>query len=323
MSAATTSAAAQAYLAAVGRELADLPEPDRADLLEDLTLHLAALEEEQDERSLEARLGPAVTYAAELRSSAGLPPRQAPLAEAASRVRTWLARARGSAVLRETRSFLPQLLPAWWVLRGYLLVLLPSLATVSTARDFPVPAPAGSHVLGAVLVVVAVVLSVLLGRRRLPRPLLAVVVVVDLVVLAAAANLLASAPERLRVRELRTVAAPSPFTDSPLITTRGPVTDIYPYAADGTPLKDVLLYDQDGRPLLTGRQLWWRDHCRRIVAQPKGPDGLPVLQSYPKRYVLDPAAVTLSGMPVKAGQCQEVARPTVVLPTPSPVALPH
>ncbi|HWG94036.1 MAG TPA: hypothetical protein VNU66_07435 [Mycobacteriales bacterium] len=74
MTAPTTSPAAQRYLAEVAGELADLPVEERADLLEDLALHLAALDAEGDVRPVGVRLGTPAAYAAELRAAAGLPP---------------------------------------------------------------------------------------------------------------------------------------------------------------------------------------------------------------------------------------------------------
>ena len=75
MTAPTTTPAAEQYLTEVERELADLPADERAELLEDLAMHLAALQEEPDDRSLTERLGSSASYAAELRSAAGLPVR--------------------------------------------------------------------------------------------------------------------------------------------------------------------------------------------------------------------------------------------------------
>ncbi len=71
MSATTASTEVGDYLAAVSRELADLPAAERDDLLEDLDSHLHEVIAE-GEGSLEQRLGPPEQYAAELRASAGL-----------------------------------------------------------------------------------------------------------------------------------------------------------------------------------------------------------------------------------------------------------
>ena len=71
MSTETMSADVRDYLAAVMRELADLPPAERDDLLDDLDDHLHEVLAE-GEGSLEQRLGPPAMYAAELRTSAGL-----------------------------------------------------------------------------------------------------------------------------------------------------------------------------------------------------------------------------------------------------------
>ena len=51
-------------------------------------------------------------------------------------------------------------------------------------------------------------------------------------------------------------------------------TNIYPYSKDGKPLRDVLLYDQDGRPLVPAQSGLTTD-------VPIGADGLPIPNSYP------------------------------------------
>ncbi len=52
------------------------------------------------------------------------------------------------------------------------------------------------------------------------------------------------------------------------------VTNIYPYSKDGKPLKDVLLYDQNGRPLVP-------EKTDIVIDVPNGPDGLPIPNAYP------------------------------------------
>jgi hypothetical protein len=100
-------------------------------LLEDLEDHLQEVAAEAG-GPLEERLGAPGTYAAELRASAGLPaPRPAGRRRAGrrlgeSRVARRLARVWGGAVAHPAGAavvgFLPELGPAWWVLRGYLTV---------------------------------------------------------------------------------------------------------------------------------------------------------------------------------------------------------
>jgi hypothetical protein len=318
---------AQDYLAAVEHELADLPVDDRSALLEDLSMHLDALAAEDDDRPIAVRLGPPAAYAADLRAAAGLPARGAGASlPAIAGLRAWLDQVRGTPAvrrllpaLREVRLLLDELRPAWWVLRGYLLVLVPCVLVYDGVRDFPVPAPLGSNELGLLLVVAAVAGSVALGRRRLPR-VLAVGVVLGgawLAVMAVALWQDVSTSGMIRGYQ------PSPFQPThdradgeyPLLSRYGPVTDVLPYAADGTPLEGVLLFDQDGRPLQVGFQEWWADNCARVLHQPVAEDGVAVPYSFPQSYVLDPLGLDLYGMPIPPGTCEtDVDRPDVPLP---------
>lgn len=298
-----------AYLAQVSARLVDLDQAERDELLEDLALHLAALEDEAGEQSLEERLGAPAAYADDLRSAAGLPPAPEP---SSRRTRVLALAVR---VAQPVRDFAPQLLPAWWVARGYLAVLLLSLLPTNGERDFPVPAPAGSHALGVLAVLAAVVLSVALGTRTHRRWQVVIAVVVDVALLVGALATVGEVRDRLVRTRYVQVAAADPFHDSSLITRRGPVTNLFAYSLDGTPLANVLLFDQDGRPLRTGEQRWWADHCRRVVAAPKAADGVAIEHAYPKAYVLDPARRGLSGTNVvDPATCTATTAPEVVLP---------
>ena len=124
-------AAVADYLAAVGHDLAGLPEGERQDILEEVAEHLAdvaaELGPEADARALETRLGPASTYAAELRAAAGYdaPPRAPRGRRLAEGVQGFAASARASVEGQkggpETLAFLRSLRPAWWVLRAWVL----------------------------------------------------------------------------------------------------------------------------------------------------------------------------------------------------------
>jgi hypothetical protein len=327
---------AQDYLAAVEHELADLPAEDRSALHEDLALHLEALAAEDDDRPIAVRLGPADAYAADLRSAAGLPargagalPPMAGLRDRLDRMRATPAARRVAPVARATQRLLNELRPAWWVLRGYLLVLVPCLVDVDGARDFPVPAPWDSPVLGVPLVILAIAGSVALGRRKLSRPAGVFLGVAGAVLAVMPLGIWQSASETGLTRgssnEVWAAPAPAPekaTSSYPLISRYGPVTDVFPYAADGTPLEGVLLFDQDGRPLHVGRQGWWADGCARVLEQPRAADGVPVPNSFPQKYVLDPSGTDLYGIPVSPGMCvKDVPRPDVPLPVfPTPPA---
>jgi hypothetical protein len=313
---------ARDYLADVEGELADLPAEERAALLEDLEQHLAALAEEGDDRPVVIRLGSPGAYAEELRAAAGLPPRGA--GAGAGRAPGWITalrrrldRVRAHPLGAELCRFLVELRPGWWVLRGYLVVAVPCMA--AGEWDFPVPGPLGSSALGLLLVVAAVVASVALGRRRLPQPA---------TVLMNAAGALLALVACVMVAERSYVvhdgygygsAEPAVYDQAmgqyPLVSRYGPVTDVLPYAADGTPLEGVLLYDQDGRPLQVGVQEWWADGCRRTPEPPLAADGVPVTFSFPQDYELAGSGVDASGVPVSPGQCSaELSRPEVPLP---------
>jgi hypothetical protein len=318
---------AQDYLAAVEHELADLPVDDRSALLEDLALHLEALAAEDDDRSIEVRLGAPATYAAELRAAAGLPPRGAAnrpavpgVRERMDAVRASTAYRRALPVGREVVRLLVELRPAWWVLRGYLLVLVPCLLNPDFVRDFPVPAPLGSHFLGGLLVLAAVAASVALGRRTLPGRVRVLVVVAGAVLglasTVAAANSWNGVTQDYAYDQPVYIPDPGVPTDEyPLVSRHGPVTNVLPYAADGSPLEDVLLFDQDGRPLQVGFQQWWDDGCARVLHQPVAEDGVAVPYSFPQAYVLDPLGLDLNGIPVEPGSClTQLDRPEVPIP---------
>jgi hypothetical protein len=240
------------YAAQVRAALSDLPDEQLAELLEDLDQHLAEVAAEEGV-SLVARLGPAEEYAAELRRTALL----APPAPGAGRRGGFLLRSLRADLdrlaqvpgMQEARDFLPELRPAWWVLRAALvLVALNALAGGSGLI------PLGP-VLGLPLLAAAVVLSVRLGRREADAPpnghvrRLTLGVNTGLGVLALALFFGVGLS-----RDSEPVYADhfSPYGDgrTTLVHEDGtPITNLFPYSPDGQPLSGVLLYDQDGRPV--------------------------------------------------------------------------
>ena len=136
---------AQSYLDRVGAALADLPDEERADLLDELGTHVDEIAAE-GASSLEARLGSPEDYAAELRASAG--------------GQVWLDRP----FVASMWDFLGSLRPAWWVLRGWLIVAAVALAGGQEWSGALVMVPAG--MLGW-WTLASVVASVQLGRGLL------------------------------------------------------------------------------------------------------------------------------------------------------------
>jgi hypothetical protein len=266
----TIAADVAGYASAVRAACADLPGPDRELLLEDLEDHLQEVAAEAG-GPLAERLGEPEAYAAELRASAGLPaPGAGRGAEPAGRVaRRRLRDSRaarrlvglGAAVVghpagRAVAGFLPELRPAWWVLRGYLAVQAVAVAMTPLVTGggfaFPVPRLFGSALLGLLATAAAVVGSVALGRRGAgtlaARGLLvagnaALVVVAVLLVTELARS---ETVDDYRPEFVATYAAPA----SGLRSDGNEITNIFPFDAKGRPLKDVYLVDQDGEPVV-------------------------------------------------------------------------
>ncbi len=253
MTATTTAEEVTRYLDRVRALLVDLPADEREELLDDLAAHLREVAAETDE-PLEQALGTPAAFAAELLASSGH-------ADAARRRRPW-PRVRGldrgrrhwgrqqtTAAERWVRALLPELVPGWWVLRGYLAVMLLSEITNDRSGSFPVPGIAGSHILGLVAVSGAIFASVQLGRRNAGRRRPLWVWGLDAVVaLGALSTLLALGANADGyvyfddVHQTGTGALTHPDGT--------PITNLYAYDADGRLLDGVLVYDQDGTPVV-------------------------------------------------------------------------
>lgn len=247
----------RAYLADVERCLDDLPEEDRQELLEDLEQHLTEVAAE-DDGTLAERLGPPDVYAAELRASSGLPARgessnTSRVTAIKRRVSTWLELPR----VRSFRSLLVELRPGWWVLRGYLGVLAVDAVFFRYGVNnsvFPIPSFGGSQAIGFIAVVVAIFVSVQLGRRA-REPFLRVVSILAniagtitfLAVITAYVGPAYSQPASYEV-------GPPGF----LVHGDGsPISNVCAYDSKLRPLKNVLLYDQGGRPIVDTAPVEW------------------------------------------------------------------
>jgi hypothetical protein len=236
----------QAYAAAVRAALADVPAERSEELLEDLEEHLAEVGEDGDGGSLEARLGPPADYARELRTAAGLP--AGPDAHRPGRAE-WVGRLRSSAWVRKVEAFLPELRPAWWVVRAWAALTAIDLVFVG-GTSFPLPT-LGLGPFGLVATAAAIVWSVRLGLRSragAERPgRLAAVVNTALGVATVVA--VVGLADRSDVASAEPVSYDNP---PPGVLTHDdgtPITNIHPYSSTGEPLTGVLLYDQNGRPI--------------------------------------------------------------------------
>jgi uncharacterized membrane protein len=266
------------YAAAVRSALASLPEAERASLLEDLENHLAEVAGES-ELSLQERLGKPEEYAAELRSAYGSE------SNTPSRKRRWalgdrswalVKAAFGTPVYRELRALLPELLPGWWVLRGYLIVLVLAFMFRGDTNLRPIPNPFSSGGLLQILAtLVAIFVSVRLGRRGMPvnRVWRGAALATNVGIALLALPVLVSMGTGWSYADLNANAS-DPYLSVSAGYYPG-VTNIYPYSKDGKVLKDVLLYDQDGHPLTPAAS------GDVVTTVPTGADGLPIPNAYP------------------------------------------
>jgi hypothetical protein len=312
------------YARAVRAAFEDLPSSDSEELLDDLESHLEEVLAETG-GPLAERLGPPEAYAEELRASAGLPP-----ASAAGRRRSpvgWLRESWAGRTLRAVAEhpagravadFLPQLRPAWWVLRGYLAVQLVSALLAPVASDsragFPLPALLGSRPLGLLASIGAVVGSVAIARhprstRRRRRLLLLGNVALGVYALVFLGTLGA----------VDSVAPPAAAAQQ--VVLRGlrqdgyEITNIYPFDAQGRPLRDVYLVDQDGNPIGASRY----DHPEVRPLLPRDAAGGDIDNLYPQRQVaVDPVTGTESPPPTPGFQ----PPPTTTAPAPSTTVAP-
>jgi hypothetical protein len=262
MSATTASTEVHDYVTAVSRELADLPIDERDDLLEDLDSHLHEVLAE-GEGTLEQRLGPPEQYAAELRASAGLTAsdlstvgsvlHRSVNAVAASRI--W-RRIADHPSTRATLEFLPQLRPAWWIVRaGIAAGIIAGLyhqrglngGSIGDLyrnsglwpRGFPHP------YIGVVLLVLAIPISIQLGRRSLRGSARWLVIAGNALAIVLLCPALAALGSQTYIVDSG-VSVPA----DGLFDNGSQVTNIYPYDAQGRPLDHVRLFDQNGQPLL-------------------------------------------------------------------------
>jgi hypothetical protein len=154
------------YAASVRAALSDLPSEQAEVLLEDIEDHLREIAAEAG-GPLTERLGSPEQYAQELRTAYGAVPANTPRPDPALQdLRRAIAWVTASDWYRELRAFLPQLRPAWWVVRGYLAALILTAAFSQGYNLGPIPNPTTKHGLAEILATgVAIWLSVRIGRR--------------------------------------------------------------------------------------------------------------------------------------------------------------
>lgn len=244
----STATEVERYISGVSAALADLPDAVRQELLEDLPDHLAEIAAD-DPASLDDRLGPPASYAAELRAATGVDVEKRE--RSPQRVAATIAALRPHArTFDETVGrligydrlvdFLVQLRPAWWVFRGYVVAMVLLYILADGYDLFPQDSSAG--LLGWALVVVLVGLSIRIGRRplhmtRRVRPLWLAV---------GAAAVLAAAFGLAWVSGGSENYSPSPsYPPSGNIGYEDP-NEVYVYTENGQSITNVRVYNRHG-----------------------------------------------------------------------------
>jgi len=261
--------AVEAFVAEVRARLDDLTTEQRDELLDGLAADLT----EQLADGATGVLDDPVEYADELRAAAGLPehgrrglprpqlptPQRVEATIDAARAR-WLRRFGDTAPWEVVEA----MRPAWWVVRAWIAVtLLDQIAgswePVSLLPSFGVP------LLGAAILAVAVVGSVLIGMNRLwpgvgqDRSLVARLTLIALNVAAVLVPLSfgISGPGYLSGTPYDEYsgytqgyhAASRELGGNGLRSNGEPVRNVFAYDASGQPLRGVQLFDEKGRPL--------------------------------------------------------------------------
>ncbi|GID26582.1 HAAS signaling domain-containing protein [Paractinoplanes brasiliensis] len=254
------------YVERVRAALADLPEATRAELLEDLPEHLAEIRAE-DTVTLTDRLGTPEAYAAELRATAagyvgGFPePPKSPWVTPAE-VRAQVMRVLEPADVRigpvigypRASDFLRLLLPAWWVLRGYLgAMAVAYLFDASGNRPGLLPRIGGSTLVALILLAGCVIASILVGQRRLGREgwqrYVLNVGAVFLVLFAIGVFFSADSDVRNPGYDDAGYSGGNPYDY---------ITDVFVYDSTGKLVPGARLFDQEGAPIQMGNA-WCED----------------------------------------------------------------
>jgi HAAS domain-containing protein len=268
----------EAYLAAVRDALADLGAEERDELLADVEASILESAEESD-APIAARLGPPADFATELRVAAGL-------GGATAAPRTWrrpsLEELRSDPRVAAASRVARELAPIWWVARAYVVVaLIGWLADGDRSTSPPETFRLGGPELGLALLALALTASLALGlwQRRHDGRLAAPILAVNLVLAVLAVPVYDDLLDWLKNPPAGVVIVDEQVVQAGVAHDGLPVENIYAYSRDGRLLLDVLLFDQNGRPLLI--RPGGADLNRRVLRTGNGRE---IRNAYPIRY---------------------------------------
>lgn len=322
-----------AFLARVRAHLTDLTEEEREELLDGLEADLSEQLEAGDP------LPEPASYAAELRAAAGVTvrtrPRRATLRphEVLDRTREeWLAWMAHNGATRQAWAVVAQLRPAWWALRAWVAVTL--LDQLVGPWEYVTLWPTlGLPPVGPLLLVVAVVISVLIGQGKLwpgsgpDRPTVARVVLLALNALAVLAPFTFSGDGSQVVNDTwgSYQAGYHDASHRPGLR-RGTdvVRNIYAYDAAGQPLHGVQLYDQLGRPVAVAPESSMGQGRERQVTCPWFNGTTPLYNVFPLPQRTQSHGTCLGGFDAARVGAQEFQEPPLasVPPVTPPTSTP-
>lgn len=250
------------FVAAVRARLVDLSEEEREELVGGLDADMSDL---VAERGVDALPEP-VAYATELRSAAGFTPEPAPVGEVprvtvGQRVTRLLDRAHerwegfAGGLPGSPWEFVVSLRPAWWVLRAWVALQVLDLFWGGGSFNYGLSVVPSLYQWGIPLLLLAVALSVQLGRGKLWPGRERSGAVGRVLLLGLNAFAVAMVPTTfgsvLTAGDLPTYSSEPVYAQPAdgLVFNGNPVGNIYPYDARGNPLTGVQLVDQNGRRL--------------------------------------------------------------------------
>lgn len=241
--------AGRAYLEAVSSHLADLDVADRGELVSDIADALAEQPKDATFETIVVALGSPSTFAAELRSAAGLPPVPAAAAAAAeSKGFGGMALDRADAAVTWTAR---ELEPMWWIVRGLLVALvlfvLTQIAGLNSNSDRSLIAA-----LGLISVAVSVAVGVRARAKGVDEPVAlrtqrlrgATTIVAGAIFAIVLANFVSSSGTTYYDG-----SAAGTYDEQGLLLDGSQVANIYAFDEDGTELKNVRLFTDTGAPL--------------------------------------------------------------------------
>ncbi|HUR78363.1 MAG TPA: hypothetical protein VMZ22_10475 [Acidimicrobiales bacterium] len=304
----------EAYVNEVRNRLADVPEEDRAELLDDVAAHVREIADEFGVDSLRDRLGTPAEFTSELRASAGYG--AAINSNQPLRSRQFMAWLDRHVRTEASRALWRKLEPGWFVVRG---VLFGYFVLMLTGADPAlVPSLGNNQLFGLFILLAGAVVSFRLGERRpsaQPKWLRRARVLGEIALVVFAAGYLGDAA-RTRTVYFDSGPAGVSHVDGCLRDASGqPIANLYAFDPTGQLIPKFFLTDQAGRPI------------QNLCPEQTTRNGMPVETEYARDvhgapvFGVFPRAQTTARVEDQTGQVvkEPLVPPAVVFPQLAPV----